>query len=137
MGGPTAHPTGVTLASGDPSNNLNARQSWGGSRPHRRAAPVFVLEAGRGLAGGGGIAGWDGQDSWTRSALLRCRGSNVVGGDPFDDGEGDRRVALHCNPGRCGGRVRQEAVDRLQRLLRVGWKQQPWWLQVGLQSGEQ
>ena len=25
MGGPTAHPTGVTLASGDPSNNLNAR----------------------------------------------------------------------------------------------------------------
>ena len=25
MGGPTAHPTGVTLVSGDPSNSLNAR----------------------------------------------------------------------------------------------------------------
>ena len=25
MGGPTAHPTGVTLASGDPSNSLTAR----------------------------------------------------------------------------------------------------------------
>ena len=24
MGGPTAHPTGVTLASGDPPNSLNA-----------------------------------------------------------------------------------------------------------------
>ena len=24
MGGPTAHPTGVTLASGDPSNSLTA-----------------------------------------------------------------------------------------------------------------
>ena len=72
------------------------------------------------LAGGGGVAGRGGQDSWTRSALLRRRGSNVVGGDPFDNGDGDKRVALHCNPGRCGGRVRQEAVERLQRLLRWG-----------------
>ena len=44
MGGPTAHPTRVTLASGDPSNSLTVR--WGelGSRPRIAAAPVFVLE---------------------------------------------------------------------------------------------
>ena len=89
------------------------------------------------LAGGGGVEGRGGQDSWTRSGLLRRRGSNVVGGDPFDDGEGDKRVALQCNPGRCGGQVQQEAVERLQRLLRVGRKQRPWRSQVGPQSGEQ
>ena len=38
------------------------------------------------LAGGGGIEGLDGQDCWTRSGPLRRRGSNVAGGDPFDDG---------------------------------------------------
>ena len=45
MGGPTVYPTGVTLASGDPSNSLIIR--WGelGSRPWIAAAPVFVLEA--------------------------------------------------------------------------------------------
>ena len=111
MGGPTAHPTRVTLASGDPSNSLNARWNWGGSRPRWRAAPVFVLEAGHGrwcvLVGGGGVEGLGVQDSWTRSGLLRRRGSNMEGGDPFDDGEGDRREVLRRNPIRCGGRVRQ------------------------------
>ena len=48
MGGPTAHPTGVTLASGDPSNSLTAHWGWHGSRPLGAAAPVFVLEAVRG-----------------------------------------------------------------------------------------
>ena len=45
MGGPTAHPIGATLPSGDPSNSLTVR--WGelGSRPRIAAAPVFVLEA--------------------------------------------------------------------------------------------
>ena len=48
IGGPTSHPTGVTLASGDPSNSLTER--WGGlwSHPRVAAAPVFVLEAVRG-----------------------------------------------------------------------------------------
>ena len=47
MGGPTSHPTGVTLASGDPSNSLTV--CWGefGSRPRAEVAPGFVLEAGR------------------------------------------------------------------------------------------
>ena len=89
------------------------------------------------LAGEGGVAGLGGQDSWTQSALLRRGGSNEAGGEPFGDGEGDKRVVVHCNPGRCGGRVRQEAVEWLQRLLRVGRKQRPWRLQVGPRSGEQ
>ena len=39
MGGPTAHPTGVTLASGDPFNSLAARWNRGGSRPRWLVAP--------------------------------------------------------------------------------------------------
>ena len=37
--GPTAHPIGVTLASGDPSNSLTVRWSQGGSRLRWLAAP--------------------------------------------------------------------------------------------------
>ena len=47
MGGPTVHPTGVTLASGDPSNSLIVRWGEFGSRPRAEVAPGFVLEAGR------------------------------------------------------------------------------------------
>ena len=67
MGGPTAHLTGVTLASGDPSNSLTVRWGLSGSRPLEAAAPGFVLVAGRGhwhvLAGGEGVGGLVGQGS--------------------------------------------------------------------------
>ena len=67
MGGPTAHPTGVTLASGDPSNSLTVRWGWSGSRLLEAAAPGFVLVVGRGhwrvLAGEEGVGGPVGQDS--------------------------------------------------------------------------
>ena len=138
MGGPTAHPTGVTLVSGDPSNSLNARYNWGGSRPRWLAAPVFVLEAGRRcwrvLAGGGAVEDMAGKDSWTQSGLLCRRGSNVEGDDPFDGGECDRREVPRRNPGRCGERGRQEEVER---LLRLGWEQRPWRSQAGPRSCEQ
>ena len=59
MGGPTAHPTGVTLASSDPSSSSTAHWGWSGSHLLEAAAPGFVLEAGRGhwraLAGEEGI----------------------------------------------------------------------------------
>ena len=68
MGGPIAHPTGVTLVSGDPSNSLTAHSSWDGSRL-LDAAPGFVLVAGRGrwrvLGGEKGVGGPVGQDNWT------------------------------------------------------------------------
>ena len=43
MGGPTAHPTGLTLASGDPSNSLTARWCCFGSRPRWLVVPLYVL----------------------------------------------------------------------------------------------
>ena len=61
MGGPTAHPTGVTLASGDPFNSLTVLWGLSGSRPLEATAPGFVLVAGRGhwlvLAGREGVGG--------------------------------------------------------------------------------
>ena len=68
MGGPTAHPTGVNLASGDPSNSLTV--CWGelGSRPRIAAAPVFVLKVVRerwcALADEEGAGELDGPSSW-------------------------------------------------------------------------
>ena len=107
MGGPTAQTTGVTLASGDPSNSLTVR--WGelGSRPQVAAAPVFVLEAvlerWHALADGGGAGELDGPGSWRRSVLPLRRGSSVVVVDPSVGGEGGRTQDLHCTPGRGGG----------------------------------
>ena len=106
MGGPTAHPTGVTLASGDPSNSLTAHWGWSGSRHLGAAAPVVVLEAVRGhwcvLAGEGGVGGPGGQGSWTQSGLLIRKGSSAVVVDPSDGGEDGRTVALRCSLGRGG-----------------------------------
>ena len=67
MGGPTMHPTGVTLASGAPFNSLTVRWGLSGICPLEAAAPGFVLVAGHGhwclLAGGEGIGGPVGQGS--------------------------------------------------------------------------
>ena len=80
MGGPTTHPTGVTLASSDPSNSLTVRWGEFGSRPQAEVAPGFVLEAGRKCwcvpASGGGGGGLDGPDSWRRNVLPLRRGSS-------------------------------------------------------------
>ena len=121
MGGPTAQPTRVTLASGDPSNSLTVR--WGelGSCSWVAAAPVFVLEAvherWRALADRGGAGELDGPGSWRRSVLPLRRGSSVAVVDPCVGEEGGRTEDLHCTPGRGGERARQreEAVERLQR----------------------
>ena len=110
MGGPTAHPTGVTLASGDPSNSLTVR--WGelGSRSLGAAAPVFVLKVVRGrwrvLAGEEGTGGLGGPGSWIRSGLPLRRGSSVEVVDPSVGGESGRTEDLHCLPGRGGERER-------------------------------
>ena len=121
MGGPTVHPTGVTLASGDPSNSLTVRWGEFGSRPRVAAAPVFVLEAVCGCwhapAGGEGAGELDGPGSWRRSVLPLRRGSSVVVVDPSVGGEGGRTEDLHCTPGRGGEREREreEAVEQLRR----------------------
>ena len=125
MCGPTAHPTGVTLASGDPSNSLTVR--WGElvSHPRIAAAPVFVLEVvrrrWRALADGEGARELDGLGSWRQSVLPLRRGSSVVVVDPSVGGEGGRTEYLHCTPGRGGERAREreEAVERQE------WEQLP------------
>ena len=109
IGGPTSHPTGVTLASGDPSNSLTV--CWGefGSRPRVAAAPVFVLEVVRGrsraLADGEGAGELDGPGSWRQSVLPLRRGSSVAVVDPSVGGEGGRTEDLYCIPGRGGERA--------------------------------
>ena len=129
MGGPTAHPTEVTLASGDPSNSLTV--CWGelGSCPLGAAVPVFVLKAVRRrwrmLAGEEGAGGLGGPGTWIQSGLPLRRGSSVVVVDPAVGGEGGRTEDLHCIPGRGGEqeREREEAVELLQWLERG---QRPW-----------
>ena len=121
MGGPTAHPTGINLASGDPSNSLTVRWGEFGSRPRIAAAPVFVLEAvrerWRALADREGAGELYGPGSWRRSVLPLRKGSSVVVVDPSVGGEGGRTEDLHCTPGRGGERAREqeEAVERLRR----------------------
>ena len=92
MGGPTEHPTGVTLASDDPPNTLTVHKGWNGSRPRRLTAPEYVLEEGSGRwhapAGGGGVGGRGVQDNWSQNVLPHRRGSSVVGGDLVGGGEG-------------------------------------------------
>ena len=140
MGGRTTHPTGITSASGDPSNSLTARWGWSGSRSFEAAASVFVLEAFHGhwlmLPGEGGVGGPGGQGSWTQSGPLFRRGSSAVVFDPSDGGEGGRMATPRCSLGRCGERGREEAVEWLQRLLWLERRQRPWRLQAGLRLFE-
>ena len=82
MGGATAHPTGATLALGDPSVSLNA---WGGgleSGHQQEAIPVLDLrEVGAWLAlghvaGASAVTGCE-QDNGRQSTPLHRRGSTV------------------------------------------------------------
>ena len=117
MGGPTAHPTGVTLASSDPFNSLTARWGWSGSCPLEAVAPVFVLKVVRGrwrvLAGKGGVGGLGGQGSWTQSGPLLRRGSGAAVFDLSNGREGGRIAVPRCSLGRCGEWEREEAFERL------------------------
>ena len=128
MGGPTTHPTGVTLASGDPSNSLNVR--WGelGSRPRIAVAPIFALEAVRKhwytLADGEGAGELGGPGGWRRSVLPLCRGSSAGVIDPSDGKEDGRTEDPHCTLGR-GGEREREREEAVERLRRQEWEQLP------------
>ena len=120
MGGPTSHPTGVTLASGDPFNSLTVRWGEFRSRPQIVVAPVFALKAvrerRRSLADGEGAGELDGPGSWRRNALPLRRGSSAGVIDPSDGEEDSRTEDAHCILGRGGEqeREREEAVERLR-----------------------
>ena len=79
MGGPTVHPTGVTLASGDPPSSLNAPGWSPGCRHLQEVAPELALLAGREwsleLAGAVSAGGQSEQGSGTQSGPLPHIGS--------------------------------------------------------------
>ena len=116
MGGPTAHPTGATLASGDPANSLNAHEGSSGHHPLCEAIPGPVLEAGReryrspvGAASAGGLSG---PGSVIQNVpLLHTESSEEVAYPAA--GEVAENMGLPRDiPGRGGERVREEAVER-------------------------
>ena len=80
MGGPTAHPTGATLALGDPPKNINAPEKGRGYHL-TRGAPGFVPWVGlwRSLVpvAAACVLIWYGQGSDRRSGPPRRRGSTT------------------------------------------------------------
>ena len=80
MGGATAHPTGATLALGDPSVSLNALQgSWSCHRSQGvlTLAPWAAVWLALVPVAAAGAATEFGQDSGMRSAPLHRRGSTA------------------------------------------------------------
>ena len=80
MGGAEAHPTGATLALGDPSVSLNAPQrSWSCHRPQGALTPVSWVAVWLALVpvAAACAAIEFGQDSGMQSAPLRRRGSTA------------------------------------------------------------
>ena len=74
MGRPTAHPTGVTLASGDPPNSLNEHEGSFGRHLLWEAVPRPVLWEGReryrALVGAASVEGLSEPGSVTQSVPL-------------------------------------------------------------------
>ena len=107
MGGLTAHPTGVNLASGDPPNSLNAPEGSFGCHLPWEVAPRLVCLEGReryrALAGAVSAVGLSEPGSGTQNALLlRIRSSE----------EAICLAAGEVAESRGGEREREEAVQR-------------------------
>ena len=116
MGGPTANPTGVTLASCDPPSSLNAPEGSFGRHPSLKAAPRLVLLEGPerycSLAGVVSAVGLSEPGIGTQSALLRrIRSSEEVA--CLTAGKVVKSMDLPLgSPGRSGERGREETVER-------------------------
>ena len=84
MGGATAHPTGATLALGDPSVSLNALGVGGGLERHHRLEAIQVLdlmvgaELVLGQFAGASVVTRIEQDSGIQNGLPRPRGSILL-----------------------------------------------------------
>ena len=116
MGRPTAHLTGVTLASGDLPSNLNAHEGGFGCHLPWEEAPRLVLLEGREryrvLVGAVSAGGLSKPDSGTQSALLpRIKSSEEV----VCPAAGEVAENMGLPPGslgRGGEREREEVVER-------------------------
>ena len=116
MGEPNAHPTGVTLASCDPSSSLNAHEGSFGRHLLWEAVPRPVLwesrERYRSLVGAAGVGGLSELGSFTRSVpLLHIKSSEEIAYPAAGDVNENTGLLLG-RPGRGGERVRVEAVER-------------------------
>ena len=116
MGGPTAHPTGVTLTSGDPPNSLNAHGWSFGRHLLWEAVPRPVLwedrEYYRSFVGAASVGGRSEPGNGTQSVPLLHRESNEEVAYLVAGGEAGNKGLLLGSPGRGAERVREEAVER-------------------------
>ena len=116
MGGPTVHPTGVTLASGDPPSSLNA-PGWSPGCHHLRevALELALLEDRERyleLAGAVSTGGRSEQGSGTQSGPLPHIGSIEEAVCPVV-GEVTESSDLHPhNPGTGGGQEGMGVAER-------------------------
>ena len=116
MGAPTAHPTGVTLASGDPPNSLNAHEGSFGCHLLWEAVPRPVLWEGRecyrSLVGAASVGGLSEPGSVTQSVpILYIKSSEEVA-YPAAGEVTENTGLLLGSPGRGGERMREEAVEQ-------------------------
>ena len=116
MGGPTVHPTGVTLASGDPPSSLNAPGWSPGCHHLREVAPELALLEGLErclkFAGAVSAGGRSEQGSGTQSGPLPLIGSIEEAVYPAV-GEVIKSRDLHPhNPGTGGGQEGMGVAER-------------------------
>ena len=115
MGGPTAHPTGVTLAIGDPPRSLNAPGGSSGCLPAQEAqAPGLLVGHARfpGLVATISAATGSGRGSDRRSGLLHRRGSSVEASCRAVGTEAENMGLLPRNRDTIGGQVGKETAER-------------------------
>ena len=113
MGGPTAHPTRVTLALGNPSSSLNAP---GGSlgcflvQEARETVLLVVHERSLGLAHATSVATESERDSDRRIGLPHRRGSSAEASCLVVGVEVENTGPLPCNRDITDGQVGKEAA---------------------------
>ena len=115
MSGPTAHPTGVTLASGDPPNSLNVHEGSFGRHLLWEAVPRPVLWEGHehycALVGAASIGGLSEPGNATQSALLLHIKSSEEVAYPAAGEVAKNMGLLLGSPDKGGEWVREEAVE--------------------------
>ena len=115
-GGPTAHPTGVTLASGDPPSSLNASRWSPGCHHLQEVAPELVLledsERYLELASAVSAGGRSEQGSGTQSGPLPHKGSIEEAVCPAVGEVVECRDFRPHNPGTGGGQEGMGVAER-------------------------
>ena len=116
MGGPTAHPIGVTLASDDPPSSFNAPgRSLGRHHPQEATQELALLEDRElylTLASAASAEGRNELGSGTQSGLLLHIGSYEEAVCPAVDEVAENRVLRLRNPGTGGGQAGMGVAER-------------------------